>query len=120
MALKHLLAISRHILADSEIGLFMFMSTGALAQSSAAQLDIELTQFGYRRVIESPFNGYVLGERKIPEVLGLFTEGVPFFNPQGSKERFTANQVMALKRKEAPLDAGLTAWNYGWQPPYSD
>lgn len=120
LALKHVLAISRIMLADSDIGLFMYMSTGMLAQNSAESLAVEFAQFGYRKICDSPFVGYVLGDRDVSAILSAFADGVPHYSPSGAPPTLAANEVMALKRAEAPLDTQLTVWNYGWQPPFVD
>jgi len=120
LALKHLLEISRAILAESEIGLFMYMSTGATMQSTAESLAVEFRQFGYVKVCDTPFVAYTLGERNVAPLLGAFKNGVPHYSPSGSAATLTANEVMALKRSEAPLDWHIATWNYGWQAPFVD
>ena len=120
LALKHVLETSREMLADSDVGLFMYMSTGMLAQNSAEGLATEFEQFGYRKAIEEPFVGYTVGTRDLSEIESAFKDGIPHHNPSGSQTRLSANQVMELSRAEAPLDAELSRWNHGWVPPYRD
>ncbi len=120
LALRHVLHISRAMLAQSEIGLFMYLSTGMLAQNTAEGLAAEFARFGYKKLCDGPFVGYVLGDRRPSRLLAPFRHGIPHYAPSGAAPSLNANQVMALSRAEAPLDADLCAWNYGWQPPYLD
>jgi hypothetical protein len=120
LALKYLLQIGRSMLADSKIGLFMYMSTGMLAQSTAENLAVEFSQFGYVKVCDSPFVAYTVGNRDVSAILDAFKNGVPHFRPSGAGASLTANEVMALRRAEAPVDWQITAWNYGWQAPFTD
>ena len=132
VALKHVLHISRQMLAGSKLGLFMYFSTGMCAQNSPEVLAAEFEQFGYHKVFDSPFVAYVLNEDKGSVLTRVFNQdkasvlekafrhGVPLFDPSGNRARLTANEVMALRRAEAPLDVQLTCWNYGWTPPFID
>jgi hypothetical protein len=120
LALKHLLHIGRDLLHHSDIGLFMFMSTGALAQSTKESLAVEFAQFGYRQVCAEPFHAYVVGDRDVSHILAAFKNGVPHYSPSGAPATLTANEVMALNRAEAPLDWHISAWNHGWQAPFRD
>jgi hypothetical protein len=120
LALKYLLHIGRALLADSKIGLFMYMSTGMLAQSTAESLAVEFQQFGYVKVCDTPFVAYTLGERDVSAILEAFRRGVPHIAPSGAPATLSASEVMALKRAEAPVDWHITAWNYGWQVPFVD
>src|SRR5258706_6642906 len=120
LALKHLLHIGRDLLHHSDIGLFMFMSSGALAQSTMESLAVEFAQFGYRQVCASPFHAYVVGDRDVSHIIDAFKNGVPHYSPSGAPATLTANEVMALDRAEAPLDWHISAWNHGWQAPFRD
>jgi hypothetical protein len=120
LALKHVLHISRHMLAGSKLGLFMYFSTGMCAQNSAESIAAEFAQFGYQKVFDTPFVAYVLDPDNSASVAAAFKDGIPHVNPTLSDVRLTANEVMGLRRTEAPLDVQLTAWNYGWQPPFID
>jgi hypothetical protein len=119
LALKHVLHISRAMLAQSQLGLFMYMSTGMLAQNSAESIATEFAQFGYRKICDTPFVGYVLGNRDASAILAAFRNGVPHYSPNGMPATLEAHEVMALTRAEAPLDADLCAWNYGCQFPFT-
>lgn len=120
LALKHVLHISRRMLTDSPIGLFAYFSTGMTAQSSPEQLAAAFVAAGYRQVFQQPFVAYVLEEADHRAIETAFARGIPFYDPSVRGGRFEANEVMALKRSEAPLDALFAEWNYGWQPPYID
>ena len=110
----------------------MYFSTGMCAQNSPEVLAAEFEQFGYHKVFDSPFVAYVLNEDKGSVLTRVFNQdkasvlekafrhGVPLFDPSGNRARLTANEVMALRRAEAPLDVQLTCWNYGWTPPFID
>jgi len=120
LALKHVLHISRHMLADSQIGLFMFFSRGFCAQNSAKSIAAEFAQFGYHKVFDHPFVAYALHPERASVITKAFKKTLPHFNPSSSDVRLTANEAMALSRGEAPLDVQLTSWNYGWAPPFID
>jgi hypothetical protein len=120
VALKQVLHISRKMLQGSDIGLFYYFSTGMTAQNSPEQLAAAFVAAGYRLVFEKPFMAYVLQDRDPSFILEAFREGIPFHDPSGRGGRHNANEVMALKRSEAPLDAEFAKWQYGWQPPYTD
>jgi hypothetical protein len=120
LALKHVLHISREMLKDSPLGLFAYFSTGMTAQSSPEQIAAAFVSAGYRLVFKEPFMAYVLDGHDFWRLEAAFQDGIPFYEPSGKGKRFDANEVMSMKRNEAPLDAQLAAWNYGWQPPYID
>jgi len=120
LALKHVLHISRHMLVDSQIGLFMFFSRGYCAQNSAKSIAAEFAQFGYHKIFDRPFVAYALHPEKASAITKAFDKTLPHFNPSSSDVRLTANEVMAIPRAEAPLDVQLTSWNYGWVPPFID
>lgn len=120
LALRHVLHISRHMLAGSKIGLFMYFSTGMCAQNSAETIASELTQFGYHKVFDSPFIAYTVNPGSVAAVSRAFRDGIPHVNPSGSSKRLTASEALALRRAEAPLDVQLTTWNHGWIPPFID
>ena len=120
LARKHLLQAGRNILANSKIGLFMYMSTGMLAHGTAESLHAEFEAFGYVKVCDIPFIGYTHGSRNVSSLLDAFKNGVPHFSPSGAPATLAANEVMALKRSEAPLDCQISEWSHGWQPPFVD
>lgn len=120
LALKLVLEVSKRMLEHSPLGVFAYFSTGMTAQSSVEQIAAAFAAAGYEQAIAAPLIVYVLKGRDPTPIQAAFREGIPFFNPSGRGGRFDANTVMALKRAEAPLDAAIAAWQYGWQPPYSD
>lgn len=120
LALRHVLQISRDMLAGSDIGLFVYFSTGMTAQNSRETIVATLGEFGFQRIMEHPFNAFVVGTRNAARIAGAFAGGIPFYNPSGRGGALAANAVMALKRDEAPLDVALAEWRFGWRPPYVD
>jgi hypothetical protein len=118
LSLKHVLHISRKMLEKSEIGFFIYFSTGMIAQNSVEQIATAFDQAGYELVMKEPFMAYVIRGRNKNSIDQIFAEGIPFYDPSGRKGSFDANEVMALSRSEAPLDLDLANWNYGWPPPY--
>jgi hypothetical protein len=120
LALRHALHISADMLKDSPIGAFIYFSTGMLAQSSAEQIAAAFQAAGYVQAMREPFIAYVLEGRDPRPLQQAFAAGIPFFDPSGRGGRLDANTVTALKRSEAPLDAELAGWNYGWRPPFTD
>ncbi len=117
MALRHLLHIARAMLADSKLGIFMYFSTGALAQSTREGLDAEFEGTGYVKVMDAPFVCYQVQGRDPQPLIEAFVDGIPFYNPSGSAERLDAKALVATSKAEAPLDALLTQWYFGWQAP---
>jgi hypothetical protein len=120
LALKHVLHISRSMLKGSSVGLFAYFSTGMTAQNSPEQIAAAFTAAGYRLVFDKPFMAYTPEENDGRQIAAAFAKGIPAYNPSGRATRLDANQVMPLKRSEAPLDAQLAEWNFGWKPPYVD
>lgn len=120
LALKHVLHISRRMLEGSPVGVFAYFSTGMTAQSSPEQIAAAFAEAGFVPALQEPFIAYVPEGRDPAPIRDAFAGGIPFYDPTGRGGEFDANAVMALKRSEAPLDVDLAAWNYGWQPPYSD
>jgi len=120
VALKQVLNISRQMLEKSEVGIFIYFSTGMTAQSSSEQIATAFEQAGYTLAMKEPFIAYVLKGKDPTPVEQLFLGGIPFYDPSGQGGTFESNNVMSLSRKEAPLDADFAAWYYGWNPPYVD
>jgi hypothetical protein len=120
LSLKHVLHISRKMLEKSEIGLFIYFSSGMTAQNSVEQIAAAFEQAGYELAMKEPFMAYVIRGRNTNLVNQIFSEGIPFYDPSGRGGSFDANATMALSRKEAPLDLDLAFWNYRWNPPYID
>jgi hypothetical protein len=120
LALRHVLHISRHMLADSKLGLFMYFSAGTPIQNTVESIAAEFTRFGYHKVFDTPFVAYVLNPNNASTIAKAFKKGLPHVNPSRCDVRLTVNEVMALRRAEAPLDVQITALNYGWKPPFID
>jgi hypothetical protein len=120
LALRHVLHISRHMLADSPLGLFCFFSKGMPSETPHGAIDEEFRIFGYHKAFESPFNAYTLSAEQAAMLNQTFTEGIGSYNPSGRTEIVSASEVVALRRDEAPLDVQLTQWLHGWQPPFTD
>jgi len=119
-ALRLLLHICKPLLKASDIGLFWFFGTGFPGQTSVEGLHTEFIKQGYTRIDSLPFNAYVPDDRDTARIVRAFSAGIPLYNPSGNRERRTASEVAAVKRDEAPLDVAVTAWYYGWKPPYID
>lgn len=120
LALRHVLHISREMLSNSEIGLFAYFSTGMTEQNSREVINASLDEFGFRQIMDHPFCAFIQKGRDGKRIQEAFAEGVPHYNPTGRGGALDANSVMALRRDEAPIDVALTAWRYGWRPPYVD
>jgi hypothetical protein len=120
LSLKHVLHISRFMLKDSPIGVFMYLSTGMLAQNSLESLAVEFNQFGFRKFMDWPFHAFVQEGRDPSPVLEIFRDGIPPYDPSGRGGTIDATTAVTLRRSEAPLDATLAAWNSGFHLPYSD
>lgn len=120
LALRHVLHISRHMLADSKLGLFCFFSKGAPSQTPHAAIDEELRTFGYHKAFESPFHAFTLKPEQAQTLKNVFKDGLRLYNPSQSPTILEAADVVALRRAEAPLDVELTQWAHGWQPPFVD
>jgi len=120
LALRHVLHISRHMLAESDIGLFCFFSKGMPSQTPHERLDSEFEIFGYHKVFESPFFAYTLKAEKGVQLEKAFANGIESYNPSGRSTLVDAKDVVPLLRAEAPLDVQITQWLHGWQPPFTD
>ena len=120
LALRHVLHISRFMLADSDIGMFCFFSKGMPSQTPHDQLDNEFQTFGYHKVFESPFFAYTLNEAQASRIKRTFENGLEPYNPSGRDTILEAKDVVPIRRAEAPLDTQLTQWLHGWQPPFVD
>jgi hypothetical protein len=120
LALRYVLQISRDMLSDSEIGVFMYFTTGMTAQNSRAAIAAALEEFGFRQILAQPFHAYIHGKRDATRIAQAFAGGIPYYNPSGRGGALDANAVMALRRAEAPIDVPLAEWRFGWRPPYID
>lgn len=120
LSLRHVLEISRQMLAKSRVGVFCFFSKGMPAQTPHEQIDDEFRNFGYFKILDQPLTIFSLR----PEHKNLFREafktGISSFNPTGRGGKLTARDVVPIKRSEAPLDTQITRWIHGWEPPYVD
>lgn len=112
---------ARPLLEASPLGLFVFMSWGFPGQGSADDLHAEFLNEGYRRVQGGlPFKAYVPAERDTSDIEQAFAAGIPLYNPAGSDVRLTADDLMAIRRAEAPVDVAPAMEFYGWRPPFLD
>ncbi|MGE4165618.1 MAG: hypothetical protein AB7E67_06505 [Xanthobacteraceae bacterium] len=120
VALRHVLHISKQMLSKSKIGMFCFFSKGMPSQTPHDAIEGELEKFGFKKVFDKPFHAFALNPDQQVNIKMTFRNGLTPFNPSGDKTRVEANEVVAVSRAEAPLDAKITQWLYGWQPPYID
>lgn len=120
VSLRMVLQISRMMLQDSDIGVFTFFSKGMPAQTPHEQMDAEFEMFGYHKVFEAPFFAYTTKPEQVDRIRAMFANGIDDYDPSGRGGSYTANEATALNRSEAPLDAQLTQWYHGWQPPFVD
>jgi hypothetical protein len=118
VALRHVLHISRQMLADSPFGLLCFFSKGSPAQCTHEAIDQELRAFGYHKAFDKPFHAFTLRPDQGKMLAKIFKDGVPFYNPSGGPTNLTADDVVPLKREESPLDVALSQWYHGWNPPF--
>ncbi len=119
VSLQHMLHISKMMLADSDFGLFLFMSPGSPAQNDEEFVLEQFKGFGFRRVFSKYFDGFILEGRELPAGLRrLEEEKLPHFNPSAGPADLTASDMMALSPAEAPLDATIAQFLHGWQPPF--
>lgn len=120
LSLRHVLQISRYMLADSEIGMFCFFSKGMPSQTPHELLDNEFKLFGYHKVFENPFYAYTLNAQQALRIKKVFEGGLKPYNPSGREAVLEAKDVVPIHRAEAPLDIQLTQWFHGWEPPFVD
>jgi hypothetical protein len=120
LALRHVLHISRYMLAESEVGLFCFFSKGMPHQTPHEQIDDEFRIFGYQRIFDRPFFAYALNAARAQQIERAFAKGLELYNPSGRPQLLDAKDVVPIKRTEAPLDTQITQWLHGWQPPFVD
>jgi hypothetical protein len=120
LALRHVLQISRHMLADSRCGLFCFFSKGMPSQTPHDQIDSVFGEYGYYKVFDKPFYAFVTNRTAVAPLKTLFAHGIRPHNPSGRKETVDAATMVSVRRAEAPLDLDLTVWRHGWRPPLLD
>jgi hypothetical protein len=119
VSLQHMLHISKMMLAESDLGLFLYMSAGSPAQNDEEFVVGQLKGFGFKRVFSRYFDGFMLEGRELPAALQrLEEEKIPYYNPSGGAADLTASEMMALPAGEAPLDATIAQFLHGWQPPF--
>jgi hypothetical protein len=119
-ALRHVLIISRHILADSPNGVFCFFSKGMPSQTPHDQIDDVFLQHGFHKAFDSPFHAFTVRRDAARPLHNLFKKGIQIYNPSGRKDLVDAAAVVAVRRSEAPLDLDLTVTLHGWSPPLID
>jgi hypothetical protein len=116
-SLKYIARKSAAMLKDSNIGAFIFFSLGNPAQNSKDDVHEALKAEGFHLLFESPFFCYAL--RSDSNLPAIFNSGkIPIYNPLNKTKFFTANEMMALKREESPIDLEFTAWFHKWSPPF--
>ena len=120
LALRHVLHISRHMLADSPNGIFCFFSKGMPSQTPHDQIDDVFRQHGYHKAFDTPFPAFTVNPQSAQTLRRVFARGIELFNPSGRKETVDAAAVVRTRRSEAPLDLDLTMWLHGWHPPLVD
>jgi hypothetical protein len=120
VALRHVLHISRCMLADSPSGIFCFFSKGMPSQTPHDQIDGVFKQHGYYKVFDSPFEAFTIRPEAVSTLASAFKRGLQLYNPSGRKETVDAAAVVPVRRAEAPLDLDLTVRFHGWKPPIID
>jgi hypothetical protein len=120
VALRHVLLISRQMLADSPSGVFCFFSKGMPSQTPHDQIDEVFRQHGYHKAFDSPFHAFTTRQDIVRPLYNLFKRGIHIFNPSGRKDMVDAAAVVPIRRAEAPLDLQLTVALHGWTPPLLD
>lgn len=120
VALRHVLHISRQMLADSPSGVFCFFSKGMPSQTPHDQIDGVFKQHGYYKVFDSPFEAFTIRPEAVRALASAFKRGLQLYNPSGRKETVDAAAVVPVRRAEAPLDLDLTVRFHGWKPPIID
>jgi hypothetical protein len=122
ISLRHMLYISRAMLADSPLAMLCYMSAGSNAQNEESGVVREIESFGFRRILSRNFDAFVLADRTPPAALLALDDapGLPDYDPSGRGGAFDANEVLVLDRAEAPLDAAVSEFLHGWHPPYRD
>lgn len=119
-ALMIALNISKKMLEKSKIGLFYYFSTGMTSQNSEKQISAAFVAAGFKLIFTSPFIAYIPEDKDPTEIVNLFSSGIPRHNPSNRGGHIYANEMMSLKRSQAPLDASIAQWLYGFVPPFID
>jgi hypothetical protein len=120
LALRHVLLISKQMLADSPSGVFCFFSKGMPSQTPHDQIDEVFRQHGFYKAFDGPFHAFTVRPDAVRPLNNLFKRGIQAYNPSGRKEVVDAAAVVAVRRSEAPLDLQLTMSFYDWIPPLLD
>jgi hypothetical protein len=119
-ALMIALNISKKMLENSKIGLFYYFSTGMTSQNSEQQISAAFIAAGFKLIFTDPFIAYIPEDTDPAGIINLFSNGISRFDPSNRGGNISANEMMSLKRSEAPLDASLAQWLYGLIPPFID
>jgi hypothetical protein len=120
VALRHVLLISRQMLADSPKGMFCFFSKGMPSQTPHDQIDEVLRQHGFHKIFDTPFHAFAPWPEAARSLRKCFKQGIQSYNPSGRQQVVDAAAVVSVRRAEAPLDLALTAAMHGWKPPMLD
>jgi hypothetical protein len=120
VALRHVLLISRQMLADSPKGMFCFFSKGMPSQTPHDQIDAVFQQHGFHKVFDTPFHAFAVWPDAARSLSKWFQQGIQSYNPSGRKDIVDAAAVVPIRRAEAPLDLALTMALHGWKPPILD
>jgi hypothetical protein len=120
IALRHVLLISRQMLADSPKGVFCFFSKGMPSQTPHDQIDEIFRQHGFHKAFDSPFHAFTVWPDAVRPIQNLFKRGIQAYNPSGRKEVVDAATMVPVRRAEAPLDLQLTVKFHDWTPPLLD
>lgn len=95
ICLRYVLRLSRQMLADSPIGLFIFSNFGSPHMSSAETVEHEFRQAGYRQVLDA--NVYALEDVRISTTLIEILESeIPLFAPDGGGKTFGPREFITL------------------------
>jgi hypothetical protein len=120
IALRHVLHVSRHMLANSAAGVFCFFSKGMPSQTPHDQIDGVFKQHGYHKIFDTPFHAFTTRPEAMRTLSNLFKRGLQLYNPSGRQGTVEAAAVVPVRRAEAPLDLDLTVRFHGWKPPVID
>lgn len=109
-ALLYTARIAQRILQGSPISAFLYTNIGDARQNSLATVESELANAGFNKVCKNLVQAFVpRGTRPGPDLLSL-DKDIPLFNPDGSKERYRAREMLKLTPHNLPNDMDFLSY----------
>jgi hypothetical protein len=109
-ALKYTTRIARVILAQSQLGAFLFTNIGDSKQNSMATVEGELAAAGFVKVCKDILQAYVVSGTDPTATLRKLDGRIPLYNPENSERRFRAKEILKTNATNLPSDMDFLAF----------